>query len=71
MRDDRGHLDFETRSIVDLRKSGVYRYAEHPATAVWCFSWSTPFDEGEWEPGDEDPLPLLQWIEAVTTTDSP
>jgi DNA polymerase len=58
-------VDFETRSIVDLKKSGVYRYAEHPTTGVWCFSWaleSGPY--GRWHPDDEDPIELLAHIEA-------
>ena len=28
------NLDFETRSTVDLKKSGVYPYAEHADTGV-------------------------------------
>jgi DNA polymerase len=32
-------IDFETRSTVDLRKSGVYRYAEDPTTDVWCAAY--------------------------------
>lgn len=28
------HLDFETRSIVDLRQAGPYVYAEHWSTEV-------------------------------------
>jgi DNA polymerase len=28
------HIDFETRSTIDLRKTGVYRYAEDPTTEV-------------------------------------
>lgn len=40
-------LDFETRSTVDLRKTGVYPYAEHPSTDIWCMAYA--FD-------DEDPL---------------
>ncbi len=30
------HLDFESRSTIDLRKTGAYVYAEHPTTDVWC-----------------------------------
>lgn len=30
------NLDFETRATVDLKKAGVYPYAEHRDTAVWC-----------------------------------
>lgn len=62
---DAAHIDFETRSTVDLKKSGVYRYAEHPTTGVWCLSWaleSGPY--GRWSPGDEDPLELLAHVEA-------
>lgn len=33
------HLDFESRSAVDLRKVGVYAYAEHPTTDILCFSY--------------------------------
>lgn len=45
--------DFETRSVVDLRKAGVYRYAEDPTTDVWCFAFYDPAaDEIElWRPG--------------------
>lgn len=32
-------VDFETRSTTDLRKSGVYRYAEDPHTDVWCMAY--------------------------------
>lgn len=39
------HLDFETRSPVDLRKTGVHKYAEHPDTGIWLASWA--FDEEE------------------------
>jgi DNA polymerase len=39
-------IDFETRSTVDLKSTGVYPYAAHPDTAVWCMAWA--FD-------DEDP----------------
>jgi len=33
------HLDFETRSAVDLKKSGPYVYAEDPTTQIILFSW--------------------------------
>lgn len=47
-------MDFETRSAVDLRKTGVYPYAEHPTTDVWCLAWA--IDDGPvelWTPGLE------------------
>lgn len=28
--------DIETRSVVNLKKAGVYRYAEHPSTEILC-----------------------------------
>lgn len=38
-------IDFETRSALDLRKTGVYPYARHPSTDVWCMAWA--FDDEE------------------------
>jgi DNA polymerase len=49
-------LDFETRSVVDLRRTGVYPYAEHPHTDVWCCAYAV--DDGEvcmWTP--DRPVP--------------
>lgn len=35
------HLDFETRSLLKLGRGGVglYRYAEHLTTSIWCFAY--------------------------------
>ena len=33
-------IDFETRSTVDLRSSGVYPYAEHPTTDIICMAYA-------------------------------
>jgi DNA polymerase len=55
-------IDFETRSTVDLKKTGVYPYAAHEHTSLWCFAWA--FDDEEpqiWRaygPGDEVDLAL-------------
>lgn len=60
------HFDFETRATVDLKKTGVYRYAEHPLTDVICMSWRIG-DHGpiqRWRPGDEDPIEFLAHIES-------
>lgn len=46
-------VDFETRSAVDLRKTGVYVYANDASTDVWCMAYA--FDDEEpkvWVPGD-------------------
>ncbi len=34
------HIDFETRSALDLREVGLHNYARHPTTDVWCLSWA-------------------------------
>lgn len=50
-------LDFETRSLADLRECGAHRYAEDPSTDVWCCAWRV--DEGPvdlWVPGDPFPF---------------
>ena len=39
------NLDFETRSTVDLRRAGIYVYAEHPNTDVNCLAYAV--DDGE------------------------
>lgn len=50
------HIDFETRSAVDLTKTGVYVYALDSTTDVWCAAFA--FDDGpvqSWTP--EQPCP--------------
>lgn len=49
-------LDFETRSRCDLKKHGVYNYAQDMSTEVLCMSYA--FDDGEvqtWLPHQEFP----------------
>lgn len=58
------HGDFETRSTVDLKATGLYTYARHPETDALCFSWC--IDEGPvsvWTPGEPFPVALSQHIE--------
>lgn len=45
------HLDFETRSAVDLRKVGLWNYARHPSTDVWCMAYVWDGDPELWAPG--------------------
>jgi DNA polymerase len=57
------HIDFETRSAADLRKTGLYVYAEHPSTDVWCACWC--IDDGpimDWRLGDPPPQMLFDAI---------
>jgi DNA polymerase len=61
------HRDFETRSVLNLKKVGAWVYARHPITDVWCFAYAV--DDGEiklWVPGD--PIPP-EWIEAASNPD--
>ncbi len=37
------HIDLESRSAVDLKKTGVYVYAESPTTNLWCACYA--FDD--------------------------
>lgn len=53
------HIDFETRSTVDLPKTGVHVYASHPDTNVWCMAYA--IDDGPielWTPGGDDMVDL-------------
>lgn len=59
-------IDFETRATVNLLTSGVYPYAEHHDTDVWCMAWA--FDDEEpaiWAPnrGSDDCPPLCRYCE--------
>ncbi|MEO7017001.1 MAG: DNA polymerase [Leifsonia sp.] len=50
------HLDLETRSTVDLKKTGVYVYAENSQTDIWCMAWALGDGPVQlWLPGD--PIP--------------
>ena len=53
------HIDFETRSIVDLKKTGVYVYAADMSTDVWCAAYAVDDEPVKlWVPGiDVDQLP--------------
>lgn len=57
-------IDFETRSSVDLRRTGVDVYSEHPHTGIWCMAWCIGDGPIElWRPGDRDPDALLEHID--------
>lgn len=45
------HIDFETRSVVDLPDTGVYVYAQHPSTDAWCLAYALDDDRPKvWTP---------------------
>ena len=61
-------LDWETRSTVDLKKSGLHRYAEDASTQVLCLGWRIGAGAVQsWVPGDPDPQPLLEHVKAGGT----
>jgi len=59
-------IDFETRSAVDLRKTGVYKYAADQSTDIWCMAYKAPWSDDVlvWQPGDEVDAHLEDWIVA-------
>jgi DNA polymerase len=51
-----GHVDIETRSVVDLEEVGAARYAADPTTEVLCLAYA--LDDGPikiWRPGEAVP----------------
>lgn len=64
----RAHLDFETRSACDLKKSGAHLYAAHESTDVLCMAYR--FDNGPvqlWTLGQKFPLALAKAIKKGAT----
>lgn len=50
------YVDFETRSVLDLKKVGMWRYAEDPSTEVVCMAYA--IDDGPvrlWHRGYDSP----------------
>lgn len=57
------HIDLETRSAADLKKTGVYTYAADPTTDVWCACYA--FGDGPiltWRPGDPVPDDIVEHV---------
>lgn len=54
------NIDFETRSVANLRGIGVWKYVEHPTTDIWCMAYNIDGDTQLWIPGDDVPGDLLQ-----------
>lgn len=56
-------IDIETYSEADLKKAGVYVYAEHPSTEILCMSYR--FDDEpvqQWRPGTELPERIVNHV---------
>lgn len=57
------HCDFETRSAVELRDAGVYVYAEHESTDVWCMAYALNEEPVKlWLPGDPVPEEVVRGV---------
>jgi DNA polymerase len=59
------HIDFETRSVVDLKKFGLDVYANHPSTDAWCMAWA--FDDEPvniWKMGEPLPQRIVEHVRA-------
>lgn len=50
-------IDFETYSTVELKRTGVYPYARHTDTGIWCMAWRIKGDPevSIWHPGQPFP----------------
>ncbi len=58
------HIDFETRSVVDLKKFGLHVYAHHPSTAAWCMAWAFDNEPVQlWWEGEPLPEVIRLWVE--------
>lgn len=57
--------DLETRSAINLKKTGSWRYAEDPSTDVYCACWAIGDGPIEtWYPGKPVPPAIVEHIEA-------
>lgn len=59
------HIDFETRSKADLRKTGSHRYAADPSTELMCMAYNLTGKVGDtqlWTPGSLCPPALANMI---------
>lgn len=57
------HIDFETRSAVELRETNAYIYFDDPSTDVWCAAYAFGDAEPElWFPGDLCPADVAAHI---------
>ena len=62
------HLDYETRSRVNLYRDGAYNYAEDLSTEIICLGYAFNADEPKlWRPGELFPANVLQHMKAGKT----
>lgn len=59
------HMDYETRSTVDLYREGAHKYAAHPSTEIICMGWAFDDDTPEiWVPGQKLPEAIRNLLNA-------
>ena len=57
-------FDLESRSRINLKAAGSYRYIEDPSTKLLCFAYAFGDEKPKlWTPGMPDPVDLLDHIE--------
>lgn len=57
------HIDFETRSAVNIRQAGSDIYSKHPTTSIMCMAWGFDDDPIEiWVPGNPFPKKVLAHV---------
>jgi len=60
MNRDRLHLDYETKSCVNLKSTGAYKYAQDPSTGILMLGWAFGDDEPAlWQPHVEPPPAIM------------
>lgn len=59
----KAHIDFETRSELNISDVGAYKYAEHHSTEILCAVYKIPGgDYTLWKPFDENPEDLFRHL---------
>lgn len=57
------HVDFETRSAADLKKTGAYAYAADPTTDIWCMAYAFGDEPVRvWRPGEPVPGDVVEHV---------
>jgi len=57
------HVDFETRSAADLKKTGAYAYAADPTTDIWCMAYAFGGELVQiWTPGRPVPADVVEHV---------
>ena len=64
-------VDFETKSELDVRNVGAWRYSEDPSTEILCLSYRLPGQETKiWIPPEDFPQEIIEHIENGFTVEA-